>query len=82
MVLPSCTDVDGAAFLDAIAQHRCTDITVTPFGAAEMIRTQLIHRRIAGSLRTCVVTGDACSVELHQRFEQTFGIPLPAWAMR
>ncbi|CAB3751445.1 class I adenylate-forming enzyme family protein [Paraburkholderia solisilvae] len=75
MVLPSCTDFDGAAFLDAIEQHRCTDITVTSFGAAEMIRTQLIRRRITDSLRTCVVTDDACSVELHQRFEQTFGIP-------
>jgi acyl-CoA synthetase (AMP-forming)/AMP-acid ligase II len=76
MVLPSRTDFDGAAFLDAIEQHRCTDIVVTRFGAAEMILTQLIRRRVTDSLRTCVVADDACPVALRQRFEETFGIPL------
>jgi acyl-CoA synthetase (AMP-forming)/AMP-acid ligase II len=76
MVLPSCADFDGAAFLDAIEQHRCTDIAVTPFRAAEMILTQLIRRRVTDSLRTCVVVDDACPIALRQRFEETFGIPL------
>jgi acyl-CoA synthetase (AMP-forming)/AMP-acid ligase II len=84
-VLPSCANfVDGEALLGAIERHRCTDIIVTPFGAAEMIRMRLIRRRVTDSLRTCMVADGACSAELRQRFEQTFGIPLlsmglPRW---
>jgi acyl-CoA synthetase (AMP-forming)/AMP-acid ligase II len=76
MVLPSCANFDGDALLDAIERHRCTDIVVTPFGAAEMIRTHLIHRRVTDSLRTCMVADGACCAELRQRFEQTFGMQL------
>ncbi|WP_460910815.1 class I adenylate-forming enzyme family protein [Paraburkholderia jirisanensis] len=76
IVLPTCVDFDGAAFLDAIEQHRCTSIVVTPYGAMEMIRAQALLRRSVASLCTCVVAGDASSFELRQRFEQTFGIPL------
>jgi acyl-CoA synthetase (AMP-forming)/AMP-acid ligase II len=76
VVLPSCANFDGDALLDAIELHRCTDIVVTPFGAAEMIRTHSIHRRVTDSLRTCMVADGACGAELRQRFEQTFGIQL------
>ncbi|CAB3754703.1 class I adenylate-forming enzyme family protein [Paraburkholderia solisilvae] len=78
IALPTCLDFDGAAFLDAIEQHRCTSVTVTPYGATEMIRAQVLRRRTIDSVRSCVVAGDASSVELRQRFEQTFGIPLIA----
>jgi acyl-CoA synthetase (AMP-forming)/AMP-acid ligase II len=77
VVMPLCADFDGAAFLDAIEQHCCTNIAVTPYGAAEMIRAQSVRRRSTASLRICVVAGDACSIELQQRFEQTFDMPLP-----
>jgi acyl-CoA synthetase (AMP-forming)/AMP-acid ligase II len=76
IALPTCLDFDGAAFLDAIEQHRCTSVTVTPYGATEMIRAQALRRRTIDSVRSCTVAGDASSVELRQRFEQTFGIPL------
>jgi long-chain acyl-CoA synthetase len=76
IVLPSCAYFDADAFLDAIEQHRCTNVAVSPFGAAEMIRAQSARRRGTDSLRLCVVAGDACSVEIQQRFERTFGIPL------
>jgi acyl-CoA synthetase (AMP-forming)/AMP-acid ligase II len=76
IALPTCVDFDGAAFLDAIEQHRCTSVVVSPYGATEMIRAQALRRRTTDSLRACIVGGDASSVELRQRFEQTFGVPL------
>jgi acyl-CoA synthetase (AMP-forming)/AMP-acid ligase II len=76
MVLPPCVDFDGAAYLDTIERYQCTTLALSPFGAAELIRAQTDRRRATGSLRGCVVTGDACSIELQQRFEATFGIPL------
>jgi acyl-CoA synthetase (AMP-forming)/AMP-acid ligase II len=77
LVLPQCLDFDGAAYLDAIEQYQCTTLALSPFGAAELIRAQADRRRATGSLLGCVVTGDACSIELQQRFEATFGVPLP-----
>jgi long-chain acyl-CoA synthetase len=74
--LPLCVDFDGDAFLDAIEQHRCTNAAVTPYGAAEMIRAQTSRRRVTDSLHICIVAGDACSIDLQQRFEQTFGVEL------
>ncbi|CAB3766631.1 class I adenylate-forming enzyme family protein [Paraburkholderia solisilvae] len=76
VALPLCVDFDGDAFLDAIEQHRCTNTAVTPYGAAEMIRAQQARRRVTDSLHLCVVAGDACSIDLQQRFEQTFGVEL------
>jgi acyl-CoA synthetase (AMP-forming)/AMP-acid ligase II len=76
MVLPQCIDFDGAAYLDAIERHQCTTVGLSPFGAAELIRAQGARRRATASLRGCVVMGDACSSELQQRFEATFGVPL------
>ena len=76
LVLPSCLDFDAAAYLDAVERHRCTTVSLSPFGAAEFIREQTAHPRATGALRNCIVTGDACSIELQQRFEATFGVPL------
>jgi acyl-CoA synthetase (AMP-forming)/AMP-acid ligase II len=76
IAVPTCVDFDGGAFLDAIEQHRCTSVVVTPYGATEMIRAQALRRRTTDSLRTCVVAGDASTAELRQRFENTFGVPL------
>jgi acyl-CoA synthetase (AMP-forming)/AMP-acid ligase II len=82
LVLPPCVDFDGAAYLDAIERYQCTTLALSPFGAAELIRAQADRRRATGSLRGCVVTGDACSLELQQRFEASFGVPLAvAYAM-
>ncbi|APR35963.1 class I adenylate-forming enzyme family protein [Paraburkholderia sp. SOS3] len=76
MVLPPCVDFDGAAYLDAIERHHCTTVGLSPYGAAEMIRAQSIRARATASLRGCMVMGDACSIELQQRFEACFGVPL------
>jgi long-chain acyl-CoA synthetase len=76
MVLPQCIDFDGAAYLDAIERHRCTTVSLSPFGVAELMRAQAVRHRATGSLRGCVVMGDDCSAELQQRFEATFGVPL------
>lgn len=77
LVLPQCLDFDGAAYLDAIERYQCTTLALSPFGAAELIRAQADRRRATGSMLGCVVTGDACSIELQQRFEATFGVALP-----
>ncbi len=72
---------DADAALDAIESQRCSWMLNLPFMSVELIRCQRTRVREVGSLRTCLVGGDVCPVEVQHEFGELFNTPLrPFWA--
>jgi acyl-CoA synthetase (AMP-forming)/AMP-acid ligase II len=72
-------DPDGV--LDRIESHRCTWLLGLPPMYGALLRSQQARARKVDSLRTCLVVGDVCPLQLQEQFFLVFGVPLRSvWA--
>jgi long-chain acyl-CoA synthetase len=72
---------DPDSTLDTIERHRCTWVIGLPFMFAALLHHQRARGRHVDSLRTCLVSGDLCPLQLQNQFSSCFGIPLRSlWA--
>jgi long-chain acyl-CoA synthetase len=72
---------DPHGVLDGIEFHRCTWIGGLPFMYGALFRSQQAQARKVDSLRSCIVSGDVCPLELQEKFSSAFGVPLRSvWA--
>jgi len=72
---------DPDAILDGIEFHRCTWFAGLPFMYGDLLQSQKARARNVDSLRTCLVAGDVCPLELQKEFLTVFGVPLRSiWA--
>jgi long-chain acyl-CoA synthetase len=67
--------------LDAIASHRCTWVIGLPFMYADMVQSQSMQPRNVTSLKYCASGGDACPMQVQNKFADLFRLPLySVWA--
>jgi long-chain acyl-CoA synthetase len=79
MILLERFDPDAA--LDAIAANRCTWVIGLPFMYADMVQCQSMHPRNVASLKYCLSGGDACPMQVQNKFADVFRLPLySTWA--
>lgn len=72
---------DPDATLDGIELHRCTWLGGLPFMYGALLRSQQARARNVDSLRSCLVGGDVCPLQLQEEFSAVFGVPLRSvWA--
>ncbi|MBV9878153.1 MAG: acyl--CoA ligase [Verrucomicrobia bacterium] len=72
---------DPDAMLDGIEFHRCSWIAGLPFMYGALLRSQQARARNVDSVRTCLVGGDVCPLQLQEGFSAAFGVPLRSiWA--
>lgn len=74
VVLLPAFDADSA--LDAIAAYDGSWLLGMPFMFEALLERQQQRPRAVDSLRFCVSAGDVCPVDLQERFEAEFGLPL------
>jgi long-chain acyl-CoA synthetase len=73
---------DPDQLLDAIERDRCTFMIGMAYMFSGLIDAQQARPRDLGSIRAFMLTGDAVSVELQQRFKAMFGLRLASvWGM-
>ncbi|HEY4017452.1 MAG TPA: class I adenylate-forming enzyme family protein [Pseudonocardiaceae bacterium] len=72
---------DPAEVLEAMHRHRATTLFGLPFMCDALVQEQRRRPRDIDTLRSAVVAGDVCPVEVELGFQHTFGIPLRSfWA--